>query len=203
MKNMNPSPFITEGQIGKTCELLSARLRKSTTPSQIFQFILEERGSILVDKIMSSITEMVERLSKVIVYHVKVDRSKDMEQLLLNTERIKDFIDNAFLSMPRCESEEVDVSFFTLCREVTDDDLEKEYEIRGLKPADPYSLLSANECFSVLEWRYANGTHWKNKKGEWCFATFNNFSDNSSIISVGKNKPLKWNSVWWYGGVPK
>ena len=72
--------------------------------------------------------------------------------------------------MPRGEGDEAEVFFFKLGRYVNDADLEKEYELRGLKPADPYSLAAVNEADPAFADDHPNGTHWKDKSGNWCSA---------------------------------
>lgn len=101
-------------------------------------------------------------------------------------------------TMPRGEGEEKEVFFFKLDRYVSDDDLDKEFELRGLKPADPYSLSAVNEADPAFADEHPNGTHWQDIKGRWCFATFDGWRDERRVhVGLGG----VWRGPWWFAGV--
>lgn len=100
--------------------------------------------------------------------------------------------------LPRGTSEEVELVFFQLERHyTTDDELEKEFVRRGLKPADPFALAAAN----AADFRLANmphGTHWKDAHGRWCDITFDSCSGNRRVrVHTGGD----WERYWWFAGV--
>jgi len=85
------------------------------------------------------------------------------------------------------------VEIFKLDKYISDDDLEKEYESRGLIPADPYSMLDFWDGEKYL------GTHWKDTKGNWCYATFYRWNDKRKVF-VDRDG-VGWDGYWWFAGV--
>ena len=203
MKNMTPSmELITEGQIGKICELINARLRKSKIMSKPLQDVIEHQGSSLVDKVISVITEMVDMVSNFILRLVKVDRKRSPKEALNATGRKQYTNDSVVAEMPKGNGDEVEVFFFNLGRFISDDDLEKEYELRGLKSADPYSLSAVNEADPALADTHPNATHWKDKNGKWCFAAFSRWDVDERYVNVNRDGN-DWDDSWWFAGVRK
>jgi hypothetical protein len=92
------------------------------------------------------------------------------------------------------------IEFFKLDRYISNEDLEKEYESRGLVPADPYSMLSID--LSILDEKRYVATHWKDKDGKWCFASFRRWSDDGRYVNVDQYA-YDWLDYWWFGGVRK
>jgi hypothetical protein len=91
--------------------------------------------------------------------------------------------------------------FFKLNRYVSDADLDKEYELRGLKPADPYSLAAVNEDDPAFADDHPNGTHWKDGDGNWCYAVFRRWFDERDVfVSRDGNG---WDDGWWFAGLRK
>lgn len=105
--------------------------------------------------------------------------------------------------MPRGEGEEAEVFFFKL-KHVANDftDLMKEYRLRGLKPADPYSLAAVNEADPMFASEYPNVTHWRKSKcyGEWCIAMFGRFLGEDRT-AVRPNWDSTWSPHWWHAGL--
>ncbi len=203
METMNPSTEpITEGQIGKVLELFGARLRKSNLQSRPLQDIIENQGSTFVDKLMAGITEMVEAVSEMIVRKVKVNRTQSPKEVLKATGRNQYLADSVVAKMPKGEGDETEVFFFKLGRQINDNDLEKEYELRGLKPADPYSLAKVNEEDPAFADIRPNATHWKDADGKWCFADFHRWSDGERYVRVFRRDD-DWYDRWWFAGVRK
>lgn len=91
-----------------------------------------------------------------------------------------------------------EIELFTLGKYVTDDELEKEYESRGLVPADVFAVGAWSEENTDKEYV---ATHWKNAQGKWCFAAFRRWYDERSVdVSRGD---LDWYGGWWFAGVRK
>ena len=148
-----------------------------------------------------------EMMSKFIVRHVKVNRNRPPRVALQATGRNLYVNDEVVAAMPKGKTVGTDVVFFKPDPEaykngvISDDDLEKEYEKRGLVPADPYSLSTVNEADPTFADEHPNGTHWKDAAGKWCFASFNRWSDERYVI-VDRDVN-GWDDDWWFAGVRK
>ena len=203
METMTPSTSITAGQIGKIQELIGAGLRKSGLPSEPAQQVIEHRGDSIVAECVAVIRKFVEAISGLIVRHVSVNRARTPEETLKATGR-KQYTDSSVVAtMPNGEGDEVDVVFFKpdLSKRngyISDDDLEKEFQLRGLVPIDPYSLASVNEADPTFADERPNGTHWKDKNGKWCYAAFSRWSDGRSV-HVDRSDDV-WFGFWWFAG---
>ncbi|MDP3763101.1 MAG: hypothetical protein Q8Q92_00340 [bacterium] len=200
MKSMTPSE-ITSGQIGKVQEILGAGLRKSGLPSEPTQQVLETQGDSLIVELVAVVRKRVEAVSNMIIRRVKVDRTRTPQEMLDATGWKQYTNRDVVNAMPKGEGDEVAVHFFILGHFVSDADLDKEYELRGLKPADPYSLAQVNTDDPVFANTHPNGTHWKNTSGRWCFAAFDLWGDEHDG-SVDESDD-GWDDGWWFAGVRK
>ena len=193
---------ITEGHIGKINELNGAVLRKrggNFRPTDV-QLMLERSGSVLQDRFFSLVEELVIATANVIIRTVKVNRSRSPKEMVAATNRTE-YTDNSVVkAIPRGEGDEVTVEFFKLGKYVSDDDLAREYEKRGLTP-DPYALAAVNEADPAFADEHPNGTHWKDENGNWCFVAFRRY-DGRRDVSVDRNRS-GWRDHWWVGGVRK
>ncbi|MST03997.1 MAG: hypothetical protein EXS49_00285 [Candidatus Pacebacteria bacterium] len=150
--------------------------------------------------------ERVEVVSSFVVRTVRVNRTRTPQEALDATLRKQDTDRTVVDAMSRGEGDEVEVVFFKpdLSKRIgfiSDDDLEKEFELRGLKPADPYSLAAVNELDPAFADQKLNGTHWKNADGEWCVALFHRWRDGRGV-RVDRNYG-KWSGGWWFAGLRK
>ncbi|MFA5942775.1 MAG: hypothetical protein WC798_03860, partial [Candidatus Paceibacterota bacterium] len=100
--------------------------------------------------------------------------------------------------MPKGEGAEANVVFFKLGRYISDDDLEKEYEMRGLVPVDPFALAAINEADPAFADEHPNCTHWKDKNGKWCYTVFRRWGDDRRV-RVGRSDG-GWGGGWWFAG---
>ena len=201
MGTMTPSN-ITQGQIGKLCDLLTAALRKSGLPSEPVQQVIESQGDTLVAEMVATVRKRAEAMSNVIVRRVKVDRSRNPQQVLDATGR-KQYTDRGVVeSMPHGEGEEVEVCFFRIGRYVSDAELEEERKLRGLtESVDPYSLAQVNADDPAFADDHPNATHWKDANGKWCYAAFGRWSGGRSV-SVDR-RGRGWLGHWWFAGLRK
>ncbi len=203
MDTMTPSTEpVTEGQIGKLNQNLTARLlkHKNELPSNLFQQVLGDET--LLDEMYASILKRVDAISNLIIRKVKVNRNRSPKEMLDATGR-KQYTDSGVVAkMPKGEGEETEVFFFNLGRFVNDNDLEKEYDLRGLKPADPYSQAAVNEADPAFADKYPNGTHWKDANGKWCFAAFGRWGGDGRRVDVSRIGN-DWGDGWWFAGVRK
>lgn len=96
------------------------------------------------------------------------------------------------LDMPKGKGhKKVEVVLFKLDHPISDDSLEKEYELRGLVPADPQLLAAVNKVDTAIN----TGTHWKNDNGYWCFVEF----DQHYMFSG--HHDWNWDSRFWFAGI--
>lgn len=203
MNNMTPSAVteITDGQIDKAVANYRAMLCKHR----------HELGSELVQKVLGSpefaaeqfsvLCIRIEAMSNIIVRRVKVDRNRTPQAMLEATGCTRYLDDKIVASMPCGEGEEVNVYFFRLSCSISDVDLDKEYELRGLKPADPYSQAAANEIDPNFADEHPNGTHWKDDNGKWCYAVFYHCRD-GRYVYVRRHDSF-WDDDWWFVGLRK
>ena len=193
----------TDGQIGKLYELFSARLRKSSLPSDLVQQVLATEGDAVADEMVAAVRTRVEALSNMIILHWKANRTQSPQEVLKATGR-KRYVDDAVVSaMPRGEGEEGETVFFKLDLSkrggwINDDDLEKEFESHGLLPEYPDNLADVNKADPAFADEHPNCTHWKDKNGKWCYAAFDRW-DGERLVSVGRDD-LGWDDCWWFAG---
>ena len=118
---------------------------------------------------------------------VKVNRNRTPQESLDATGRAQYTDRKVVNAMPKGEGEEVEVVFFKpdLSQHndfISDDDLEKEFELRGLKPADPVSVAAVNEADPAFADEKPHGTHWKDAKGNWFYATFDRWFVKRKVV---------------------
>lgn len=93
------------------------------------------------------------------------------------------------------------IEFFSVGRYTSDDELEKEYESRGLIPADLISLTKYNIDNPKFTDNKSNGTHWKDADGKWCFATFRRWLGERDVHV--RRSGSGWCDGWFFAGVRK
>lgn len=196
----------TEGQITKATSNFRAILEKHASEfnSKAVQTVLGQPEFAV--EIFTVFRERVEAVSNVVIRRVKVDRGRKPKDVLTLIE-YNFFADNDVVeAMPKGEGGEVNVFFFKpdLCSQngrISDDDLEKEFELRGLKPADPYSLAKVNQDDPTFADERPNGTHFKDGSGNWCFAAFGRrFGERSVRVN---RSDVGWSDIWWFAGIAK
>ena len=168
--------------------------------------MLSEPGGVFIDEMFVAFRNRVEAVSNRIVRTVTVDMNRTPQEALDATRR-KQYTDRKVVDlMPKGLEDEVEIVFFKpdLSERdgyISDDDLEKEYELRGLKPADPFSVVALNEADPAFADEKPHGTHWKDENGKWCFATFNRWSGGRkvSVYRGGSG----WYGDWSFAGVRK
>lgn len=139
-----------------------------------------------------------EMLGNLIVRHVSVNRSRSAQEAIDATGRNKYLDDNVVATMPQGEGDEADVFFFKLARIASDEEVEKEYELRGYKPADPYALAAVNEADPSFADEHPNCTHWKDANGNWCYVAFNRWNDERDVYVFRHD--FGWSDYWWFAG---
>ena len=136
-----------------------------------------------------------------IVRRVKVNRTRTAQKAL-NATGCRQYTDKDVVNaMPQVEDDEVEIVFFNLGRHVSDKDLDKEYQLRNLKPVDPYSLAAVNEADSVFADEKPNATYWNNFNDKWCFARFYRWRAKRRV-DVHCYYHI-WDGSWWFAGFRK
>ncbi|MFA6458835.1 MAG: hypothetical protein WCV79_00315 [Candidatus Paceibacterota bacterium] len=201
---------MTDGQIENAVNKLRDAMRKhrSSITSDVAQQVLgvENLGMMM----FTPFCERAEAVSNLIVRTIKVNRSRFPQEAIEATGRAQYTDRKVVDAMPKGEGDEVEVVFFKpdLSNRngfISDDDLEKEFELRGLKPVDPISVAAVNEADPAFADEKPHGTHWKDAKGNWCFATFNRW-DGGRLVNVNRNGDGwggGWLGRWWFAGVRK
>lgn len=205
---MTPSDIkpITAGQIGKLMELLAACLRKGELPSGPVQQVLEHQGDELANEWLVTLRRRVDALSNIIVRRVRPNRSRTPQAALDATGRKQTlYTDRKVVdAMPMGEGEETEVFFFkpdlSERNSYLSDDLEVEFALRGLVPADPLSVAAVNEDDPSLADTHPHGTHWKDADGKWCSAAFYRLSGDERSVFVSRGD-RDWDGAWWFAGV--
>ncbi len=199
---MTPSRPMTDGQIEKAVNNYRAMLQQHRSEIGSSDAMQQVLGSpqYLAEQ-LAVIRKRVEAMSNLIVRRVKVDRMQTPQAVLDATGR-KQYTNRAVVeAMPRGVGDEVEVYIFKVGRYLSDADLEKEYDLRGLTPVDPYALAAVNQADPALADNYPNGTHWKNAENQWCFAAFRRW-DVGRYVYVDRYV-YGWLGRWCFAGVRK
>lgn len=94
------------------------------------------------------------------------------------------------------------LEFFKLDKYVSIDELEKEYQNRGLIPASILSICEYDKTHNdEMDKMSYVATQWKDKNGEWCFASFNRWHGERGVY-VDRNGS-GWSDSWWFAGLRK
>ncbi|MEK7585452.1 MAG: hypothetical protein AAB455_02990 [Patescibacteria group bacterium] len=206
---MTPSKPMTEGQIGKINENLRAALNKAGLQSEPAQKVITTKSqcNLMIDEMVAVVRKFVEALSNLIIRRVHVDRTRTPQAAIKATGRTPYINHEVVNTMPMGEGEEAELVFFKpdlsdRGGQISDDDLEKEYELRDLIPADPNTVCAFNESDPAFADEKPHGTHWKNAEGKWCYATFYRWLDDERYVNVYRND-VDWRDRWSFAGVRK
>ncbi len=202
------APTMTDGQIENAINKLRDAMRKhrSEISSDVAQQVLgtENLGMMM----FTSFRERAELVANLIIRKVTVNRNRTPEEALSATGRKQYVNDDVVAGMPKGEGDEAEVVFFkpepweyTKPGLMSDEDLEKALDRRGLKPADPYSVCAVNEADKAFADEHPNATHWKDSSGKWCFATFYLWFDGRRMNV--RRRGNDWDDRWWFAGVRK
>jgi hypothetical protein len=141
-----------------------------------------------------------------IIRTVKVNRNRTAREAIEATGR-KFYGDRVVVdTMPGGKATEVELHIFKLDLSkrggwISDDDLEKEFDLRGLKPVDPFALAALNEADPAFADEKPNATHWKDVQGDWCYAIFRRWGG-ERVVSV-RRCDGDWDDYSWFASVRK
>ncbi|HEY0908374.1 MAG TPA: hypothetical protein VGE35_03440 [Candidatus Paceibacterota bacterium] len=133
-----------------------------------------------------------------------VDRSRDTLSMLTISGREVRIVDDSILDdAPHGEGETVEVLAFEVGghSQLTHERISREYDIRGLYPADPHSLAAATESSSANGPRPRSvATHWIDpKSGQWCRLIVSQ----EHGVSAGRTHGTGIHSSFWLAGIAK
>ncbi len=207
-KTMPPSAeskVMTAGQITRAVDRFRAMLEKHAGEfdAKAVQVVLGQPE--FTDEVFEVFHRRVETISRRVIRTAKVNRGRSQQEAIEATGRAQYTDRKVVDAMPKGEGDEVEVVFFKpdLSQRngfISDDDLEKEFELRGLKPADPISVAAVNEADPAFADEKPHGTHWKDAKGNWCYATFGRWGDRRGVRVDRHGND--WSDRWWFAGVP-
>lgn len=199
---------MSDGQIETAVEQLRAAMRKHR--DEVEKDAAQQALGVdnLGMRMFSVFRGLAEAVSKMLVRQVTINHSRTPEEAIKATGR-REYVNAAVVkAMPKGEGVDATVYFFKPSPDaydenglISDDAVEKEFEMRGLKLADPYSLAAVNEADPTFADEHPNSTHWKDTAGKWCFATFDRW-DVERGVDVGQNG-RDWGGRWWFAGVRK
>jgi hypothetical protein len=194
--NMSSEKLVTSAQVES--------LRTMAIAKGISRKTFQEWLDTQAPNILTGLKETV-RIGKIVICrHVIVNnRAKLPYDIFKATKHHIIACDDVFKAMPIGNGTEVDVLFFKIGRNVSDIELDEEYEIRGLVPADPYTLAKVNEDDCTFADEYPHCTHWKNENDKWCFAVFS-YNRGCRIVNIDQNICSgDYCSSFWFAGLRK
>jgi hypothetical protein len=207
------SDRIEDDQVREFQELLGAALRRSDLSIELARRLLQTQSDPLVADLLQTLRRHAEAKADMIVRRARMTRDHISDYRAGNglyfagrELRVRD--DWLIKHFPRWAGpKEVDVSFFKVGRVISNDDLEGEYERRGLQSAHPQFILAANYVDPPFADTYPNGTHLRDADGRWWYVScYSSGQPRSTLYSpyvdvsyVSQN----WTEKWWFAGIPK
>lgn len=142
------------------------------------------------------------RIAEMITRHVTVDRTRNAAQAIEAIGCETQYIDERWLAeMPLNGRDEDNVEFFELDHEPTPDELDREYEVRGLRP-DPAATAKVIADDPAFADERPVVVQWRDKQNRACAMIFGYHKSNGRYVGVG-GCPGKWIRRWRFAGVRK
>lgn len=195
---------ITPGQAAKLLDMVIAKLRRSGLSPDSIMTVFRNYGGYLTYLFVHDVHMCVKAVSVgLIIRRVRVSRS-GFPHPVLNPAGVETWEyddDNVASTASTGEGDEVEVVFFSVGCSAKGHQVEKEYELRGLKPAGPDMVYAVNRADKTFYDQYPNGTQWKYSEGKWCFAPAERFMGGGYLLSNERTTGL--HGSWWLAGVRK
>ena len=182
---------MTDGQIDDLANKLrdAARKHREEFPREVTQEVLRSKNIGM--QLLTTFRTLVEQASKLIVRHVKVSRTLTPAQAIDGTGRTKWYIvEEVLAEMPLDGKVEDDVVVFELNYDPTVDELDREYETRGLRP-DPAALSQLVTDDPAFADERPIAVQWRDKRNRACCAIF-------SEDGGGRFVYVFWLAYRWY-----
>lgn len=159
-KVVSPSngSFVTIGQAVKFADQQTAALRKSGLPSDLVQQVLETQAVELTKLFVDMVRERVEARTGLLIHTVDVNRTSTPQAMLEATGCVPYVDSDVVATMPRGEGDKVELCFFQVPGNPSDDDLASAYDLCGLAPADPFTVGDFNAANREFADKYPNAT---------------------------------------------
>lgn len=201
------TPSMTDGQIDKAVSHYRDALKRSRNEigaSDEVQYVLGSKEYI--EEIVGVLRRRVKVFSNMIHLPVSVNLALIGKEALVATGRFVYSNNEVVATMPNGEKEEEVVYLFkpeaweyTMPGYMSDVDLEKCFDRRGLKPVDPHTLAAYNQANPAFADTHPNATHWQVENGRWCYAAFDRWDDGRRV-NVRRDGD-GWHVYWWFAGV--
>lgn len=196
---------ISNSQITRIIEILSITLPDSGLLSKSTRLVLDvdRRRWALQEELFTVVRRHIEAVSDIFVRKV-YPHYKLAPQEAINATGRRQSVDNDIVStMPKGVVEgRVEVVFFKVNHYVCWSNVDQEFELRDLKPADPYSLLKVNEDDPSFADTLPNFTYWKDAKNRWCFLKFGTY-DGVRYVTIDHFSRGWCRNEWLFAGVRK
>ncbi len=194
--------FISEGQIDRISDSIRAALRKNK--SKFLMTDVQEWMEGLGEQFIHVYARRIKKLKRMIVFDLEIDRAKTPAELLEGSIFAVYPGVMTIGSIPNSRKSKEKIYFFNCesSRPLLEWEYEREFELRGLIPADPHLVVAANLKKPEFHKDHLNGTFWKNTDGTWNGMIFDTMFSLPSVTS-GKNKPQDQSLNFWFAGMKK
>ena len=157
--------------------------------------VMDKAADVLVDQVRSDMQNTIVRMVR------NIRRNRTPEQAINDTGRNKYVTDSVVATMPVGQGpEEVELVYFRLGRFVYADELEREYETRGLTP-DPQAQTADNEADPAFADEHPNTCLWNRDGKVSSYLTFYRWDDERRVYC--RRSGDFWHGFWWFAGVRK
>ena len=206
---LSPSKIVSDNQIEKLKTQFGDALRKVNPFSEDAQDLIETSWDELRDEVtqgcVGAINRVLERKRNTIpILAKRVDYTRTPMQVIKATGRVEYVDEDIAKTMPRLGEgvrENMEVVFFKLGRNVGAEELDREYELRGLVP-DPYAQAAVNEQDSAFADKHPNGSQWYREGRNASYLAFDRWSDDERRVDCLR-RGNAWLGHWWFAGVRK
>jgi hypothetical protein len=155
----------------------------------------------MVKTMTPSLRKHVEMVSNFVTRHVRVDRSLTPAQAIEATGRVRGYVDEQVLTdIPTEGRDEDDQVVFELGYDPTVDELDREYEDRGLCP-DPMGTTKLMADDPAFADERSLVVQWRDSKGRACYAIFGRWPG-ERLVGVNRSD-YGWSRSSRFAGVRK
>ncbi|MDP2789237.1 MAG: hypothetical protein Q8O46_04325 [bacterium] len=192
---------MTQGQIDRACEIFRAQIVKHAPEFSSDGVQLAFGQASLGEGWFEVFRKHVERFSGIIVRPVRVNGGRTPEQVIDDTGCVRGYIEQGVLdSMPMSGKVEDYAHFFSLNYEATPDELDLEYEKRGLK-LDPSAVAQAVTDDPAFADERPIAVQWRDREGRACCAVFYRWGGKREVNVFRRDD--RWGRDYRFGGVRK
>ncbi len=157
--------------------------------------VMDKAADVLVDQVRSDMQNTIVRMVR------NIRRNRSAQQTITDTGRNEYLTDSVVATMPVGQGpEEIELVYFRLGRYVYADELETEYEARGLMP-DPQAQAADNEADPAFADQHPNGCYWDREDKKHSYLTFSRWNVERDV-DCDRDDSL-WDDDWWFAGVRK